>query len=93
LVDVRLVVFLAAPHRGMEIEALLTVIKDKPPQQLINELRRNSAILRELDRSFIDAAEHIKILTVYETQETPTVGFDVGTKHEHATHTQGCELS
>lgn len=74
---IRLIIFLAAPHRGMEIEALLTVIKDKPPQQLIHELGRNSAILKELNHSFIRASEQIQILSAFETLATPTVEFDV----------------
>jgi hypothetical protein len=61
----------------MEIEALLTVIKDKPPQQLIHELGRNSPTLKELNRSFIEASEQIQILSAFETLETPTVEYDV----------------
>jgi hypothetical protein len=61
----------------MEIEALLTVIKDKPPQQLIHELGRNSPILKELNRLFIEASEQIQILSAFETLETATVEFDV----------------
>jgi hypothetical protein len=61
----------------MKIEALLTVIKGKPPQQLIHELDHDSSILQELNRSFIAASEGIQILSAFETHETPTVEYDV----------------
>jgi hypothetical protein len=74
---VRLIIFLATPHRGMTSDALRTVIKDEPPKQLREELDPNSPLLRQLYLDFRKVSERIKILSVFETQKTATAIFDV----------------
>jgi hypothetical protein len=81
---VRLIVFFATPHRGMNIDALRTVIKNEPPQRLIDELEPNSGILRDLHSRFRRVSDDIQILSVYELQKTATVVYNVSRAPRHS---------
>ena len=70
---VRAIIFLAAPHKGLEITALQTMVKGMPTEQLILELKSGSPTLTELNDNFIQAARDIDILTCYETKMTKSV--------------------
>jgi hypothetical protein len=61
----------------MNIDALRTVIKNDPPRDLVQELAPNSSKLRSLHTDFRRVADRIQFLSVFETQRTPTVIFDV----------------
>jgi hypothetical protein len=61
----------------MNVDALTTVVKDTPPKQLIEELAPNSPLLRRLHLGFRKVSERTQILSVFETQKTATVIFDV----------------
>jgi hypothetical protein len=74
---IKLLIFLAAPHRGMDIEALKTMIKSDPPQQLVNEIGPESPTLKDMHDRFRRVSVHMQILSVYETLKTPTVVYDV----------------
>lgn len=74
---VRGIIFLAAPHRGMNVEFLRAIVKNEPPEQLVNELAVRSPTLKELNERFKQVAHDIKILTCYETQKTKTLERDV----------------
>jgi hypothetical protein len=65
---VRLIVFLATPHRGIDVDALRTLIQDEPPKQLIEELAPNSALLRRLHFAFRKVLGGIQISSVFETR-------------------------
>lgn len=65
-------IFLAAPHRGLNVTALKTLVKGEPSERLIEELRAESATLTDLNRGFAYIAKDIEILTCYETKPTKT---------------------
>lgn len=70
---VRAIVFLAAPHRGLNINALQTLVKQKPTETLVMELKAGSPTLTDLNNRFAHFARDINILTCYETIMTKTV--------------------
>ena len=71
---VRAIVFLAAPHRGLNVDALQTLVMGQATANMINELRAESPTLREITNRFRDIAEgNIDILTCYEQRPTKTV--------------------
>jgi hypothetical protein len=74
---VRLLIFLAAPHKGLDIDALQAIIKTAPPQHLIFEYGKGSSVLKDMHDRFRDVSNGIPILCVFETLETKTVVFDV----------------
>jgi hypothetical protein len=61
----------------MDVDALKTLVKNEPTQELIYELRKESPTLQELNERFGDVARDIDILTCFETQKTNTVVYDV----------------
>jgi hypothetical protein len=69
---VRAIVFLATPHRGLNIAALQTLVKGTATEQLILELRAESRTLTDINQRFAFIARDIDILTCYETQPTKT---------------------
>lgn len=71
---VRAIIFLAAPHRGLNIDALQTLVMGQATEGLINELRADSPTLRDLTSRFRDIVEdNIDVLTCYEQRPTKTV--------------------
>ncbi|KAF9875383.1 hypothetical protein CkaCkLH20_07203 [Colletotrichum karsti] len=70
---VRAIVFLAAPHRGLDVQALQSLVKQTPSKQLVSELERNSPTLRDLNSRFRRFGDEIDILTCYEMKQTKTV--------------------
>ncbi|ELR02697.1 hypothetical protein VC83_08432 [Pseudogymnoascus destructans] len=71
---VRAVIFLAAPHRGLNIDALQTLLMGQATEAMINELRADSPILRDLTSRFRDIVEdNVDLLTCYEQRPTKTV--------------------
>ncbi|KFY33939.1 hypothetical protein V494_07201 [Pseudogymnoascus sp. VKM F-4513 (FW-928)] len=71
---VRAIIFLAAPHRGLNIDALQTLVMGQATEGMINELKDNSPTLRELTNRFRDIVEdNIDVLTCYEQRPTKTV--------------------
>jgi hypothetical protein len=77
---IRLIVFLATPHHGLNINALKTIIKDQPPEQLVSELAPNSSILEEMNQRFYKISDKIRILSIYELRKTKTVIWNVSSK-------------
>jgi hypothetical protein len=43
---IRLIVFLATPHHGLDVDTLRTIIMQEPPKTLIFELGRQSPTLK-----------------------------------------------
>ncbi len=67
------IIFFGAPHRGLQTEALETIVKLRPSEDLVKELQIQSPTLRELNDKFRHVAENIDILSCYETIPTRTV--------------------
>lgn len=64
--------FLAAPHRGLNVTAMQTLVKGKASQALVDELSGGSRSLNEISARFAQIAGDIDILTCYETKPTKT---------------------
>jgi len=69
---VRTIIFLAAPHRGLNVAAMQTLVKGKAPERLVNELSESSAVLREINTRFGRIARDTDILSCFETKPTKT---------------------
>ena len=69
---VRRIVFLGAPHRGLDIKALRSLVKGEVTEPMILELQANSPTLRALNQSFAQVAQDVDILTCYENKPTKT---------------------
>lgn len=69
---VREIIFLAAPHRGLNITALQTLVKGEATERMISELISESPTLTWLNQSFTQFARDIDILTCYENKPTKT---------------------
>lgn len=70
---VRAIVFLGAPHRGLDIDSLQTLVKGTLTETLVMELKAGSPTLTDLNSRFAHFAKDIDILTCYETKPTKTV--------------------
>jgi len=69
---VRTIVFLAGPHRGLNVTAMQTLVKGQAAQALVDELAVRSRTLNEINQRFAHIAGDIEILTCYETKPTKT---------------------
>ncbi|KAL5352483.1 hypothetical protein ACLOAV_002431 [Pseudogymnoascus australis] len=70
---VRTLIFFGAPHNGLEVTALETLVKGRPTQTLISELKRESPTLTGLSERFRHVAKDMTIHTYYESRPTSTV--------------------
>ncbi|KAH8586231.1 hypothetical protein B0O99DRAFT_695681 [Bisporella sp. PMI_857] len=70
---VRTLLFFGAPHNGLEVEALETLVKGRPTQTLISELKFESPTLAGLSDRFRHVAKDLTIHTYYESRPTRTV--------------------
>ncbi|TPX13492.1 uncharacterized protein E0L32_005963 [Thyridium curvatum] len=70
---VRSILFFGVPHGGLNIKALQVMVKGQPNENLIRDLRVDSAVLEGLADSFSRIANSIKIYSFVENHETPTV--------------------
>ncbi|KAI9772824.1 MAG: hypothetical protein M1840_008706 [Geoglossum simile] len=69
---VQLIVFMGAPHRGLDTTALETLVKSKPTEGLVRELKAGSPTLTELNDKFRHIATDITILSCFESNPTKT---------------------
>ena len=69
----RTLIFFGAPHNGLEVTALETLVKGRPTQTLISELKRESPTLTGLSERFRHVAKDMTIHTYYESRPTSTV--------------------
>jgi pimeloyl-ACP methyl ester carboxylesterase len=67
------VIFLGTPHRGLETEALITLVKKEPSRDIVEELGPDSPTLCDLNDQFRRLADQMNIVTFYEMVTTPTV--------------------
>ncbi|OBT89295.1 hypothetical protein VE02_02607 [Pseudogymnoascus sp. 03VT05] len=70
---VRTLIFFGAPHNGLEVTALETLVKGRPTQTLISELKRESPTLTGLSERFRHVAKDMTIHTYYESRPASTV--------------------
>jgi hypothetical protein len=73
---IRLIVFLATPHHGLDADTLRTIIMQEPPETLIVELGRQSPTLKNIRPLFREASERIPILSVWELLKSAAIGYD-----------------
>ena len=66
------VFFFGAPHRGLNTKALELLVNEDPKENLIRDLREDSSLLQILNHLFPKVAKHLRIVSVYECQHTPT---------------------
>jgi hypothetical protein len=66
------VVFLGAPHRGMNVTALEMLVRGKVTERLIQDLKKGSTLLTYLNETFPLVSENVKIITCFELRTTPT---------------------
>ena len=66
------IVFFGAPHRGLDNPELESLLENKPPVTLLSQLRPESPLLIGLNQRFPSACKHIRIVSCYETHETPS---------------------
>lgn len=69
---VPLIIFLGAPHKGLQITALETLVKFRPTEDMARELKPGSPTLTDLNERFRHVAKNIDILTCYELYPTKT---------------------
>ncbi|KAI9659984.1 MAG: hypothetical protein M1821_001336 [Bathelium mastoideum] len=70
------IVFLGAPHRGLDVKNLETLVYAKPPEDLVRELKPGSPTLRSLSDRFPRVINRVPIISCYEKLPTPTVQQD-----------------
>ena len=71
---VRAIIFLGVPHRGLEMTGIETLVKGKPTQTLVNELKAGSPTLMDLNSRFAYVIKGLDLFcTFYETQPTNTI--------------------
>lgn len=68
----RSIIFLGAPHKGLNTSALETLVLSKPTEDMVKELKAESPTLTELSDKFRFVAENIDIVTCYEMKKTRT---------------------
>lgn len=70
---VNCVILFGAPHRGLDVVALQTMVKGTPSEVLIHELSMESPTLRMLNDGFRRVYQHLPILTIYEMEPTASL--------------------
>lgn len=71
---VKAVIFFGAPHRGLNITAIQSIMKGTPSAELIRELESQSPTVQRLNDGFRHVCEDLDILTIYEKKPTATLG-------------------
>ena len=70
---VKAVIFFGAPHRGLNITAMQSVLKSTPSAELVRELGRQSPTIHKLNDGFRYLCEGLDILSIYEKRPTATL--------------------
>ena len=70
---VKCLILFGAPHRGLDVVALQTMVKGMPSEGLVQELEMRSPTLQMLNDRFRRVYEGLDILTVYEMQPTASL--------------------
>ncbi|KFZ10879.1 hypothetical protein V502_07874 [Pseudogymnoascus sp. VKM F-4520 (FW-2644)] len=72
-IPVRTIIFLAAPHKGLNVDALQTLVMGQATEGMVQQLKANSPTLGELNLAFRRVIEGIDLLTCYEQRPTKTI--------------------
>ena len=67
------VVFFGAPHRGLNITAMQSIMNGTASEELIRELGRQSSTVQRLNDDFRHQCEDLHILTIFEKRPTATL--------------------
>ena len=67
------VVFLGAPHRGLDNKSFQTLVMPELSKDIVDELGEQSSTLTDLNENFARIADELQILSCYELRPTPTV--------------------
>ena len=78
------VIFFGAPHRGLNINAMHSIMKDTPSAELIRELGWQSPTMQRLNNGFRRVCEGLEILAVYEKRPTKTLSVSEFGQYERA---------
>lgn len=63
---------MGAPHNGLATDALMTLVKGKASESLIEELKPGSPTLKNLKFRFDDMAQNVRVLSIFERRESKT---------------------
>ncbi|KAI1828426.1 hypothetical protein F4861DRAFT_181789 [Xylaria intraflava] len=66
-------VFFGTPHNGMQVEEMIMCAQGQPGEFLARDLRPESSMVKQLKERFARASQELKVISCYETRETPTV--------------------
>jgi len=67
-------VLFGVPSRGMETQALMTIVRGQANEAIVRDLTIGSDYLQSLEDRFFDVASHgMKLFWAYETRTSPTV--------------------
>jgi len=66
-------VLFGVPSRGMETQALMTMVRGQANEGLVRDLTVPSEYLQSLDDRFFEAAGAMKLFWAFETRTSPTV--------------------
>ncbi|RDW62494.1 hypothetical protein BP5796_10796 [Coleophoma crateriformis] len=70
------VIFFGPPHRGLNNPKLQECVFGTPPETLVQDLRRGSSVLTNLNEAFSRICREMPIITCFEMLQTPTVTVD-----------------
>ena len=70
---VKAVIFFGAPHRGLNITAMQSIMNGTPSAELIRELGWQSPTIQRLNSQFPRSWEGLDILAIYEKKSTATL--------------------
>lgn len=70
---VKAVVFFGAPHRGLNITAMQSILNGTPSAELIRELGWQSPTIQRLNNAFRHLCEGLDIFSIYEKRPTATL--------------------
>lgn len=70
---VKSIIFFGAPHRGLEVTAIESMVHGTPTEDLIRELKMHSPTLERLNDGFRRVYEGVNILTIYEMEPTASL--------------------
>ena len=70
---VKAVIFFGAPHRGLNITAMQSIMNGTPSAELIRELGWQSPTIQRLNSHFPRSSEGLDILAIYEKKPTATL--------------------
>jgi hypothetical protein len=69
------IMFFGVPSQGMDVKALMAIVREQANEDLLSSLRRESKLLLEIHEKFCSTFifKDSRIIHFYETKESPTV--------------------